>query len=264
MKVTIIKDSLSLSTGKRITTFELQYPRFIHAELMTHRMFSRNSASSRAIPTATLIKRMKEDPAMPVHWGKNQPGMQARAELGEYDKAECIESWLEARDIMIEYAELLNNIGLHKQIANRILEPWMNITVLVTATEYANFFAQRCHPDAQPEFQALATEMKKQYDANKPDPVACGGWHIPFDEPSESDIVRRIKIAVGRCARVSYLTHDGVRDPQADVDLYDKLRTANPPHMSPFEHVASAYMDAQSSSGNFIGWLQYRHQLFGR
>ena len=91
----IIEDSIS-STGKRITTFQLLYPRFIHAELMTHRVFSRNASSSRAIPVTKMLAMVREDPAMPIHWGRNQPGMQAKEELllGDRYLAEVL--WREA------------------------------------------------------------------------------------------------------------------------------------------------------------------------
>jgi thymidylate synthase ThyX len=78
----IIADSISESEyGDRITTFELEYPRFIHGELMTHRLFSRNAASSRAIPINKMMDQVLTAPAMPVEWGLNKSGMQAEEML---------------------------------------------------------------------------------------------------------------------------------------------------------------------------------------
>src|SRR4051812_43727861 len=124
----ILRDSIA-PCGRRLTTWELTYPRFVHAELMTHRMFSRNSASSRAIPTEKLMARVREDPALPVWWGRNQAGMQADGELGDEPRAAAQHLWLKARDQMLEMVERLSAVGLHKQITNRLIEPWMFITV---------------------------------------------------------------------------------------------------------------------------------------
>jgi len=277
----IVLDSIG-PNGARLTTFELRYPRFIHAELMTHRMFSRNSASSRAIPTEKLLKQIEEDPAMPVWWGKNQSGMQAREELVGDEKLTVRKHWLDARMDAVSYARILTTKGLHKQIANRVVEPWMYITVLVTATEFENMRALRVHPDAQPEFHDVAVKMFDAFYASKPRWIASGEWHLPlvdgndfgelFSEYKEIDIC---KISVGRCARVSYLTHDGRRDPAEDIKLADRLLQSG--HMSPFEHVAQAmtapewsiYGREQTEAwivdrvpvGNFWGWKQFRKML---
>lgn len=259
----ILADSISLDRN-RLTTFEITYPRFVHSELMTHRLFSRNSASSRAIPIQKMIERIQDDPVLPVWWGKNQAGMQANEELPDEQIALCRNDWLFARDAAIKRAMDMHKRGLHKQIVNRLLEPWMWITVIVSATEWENFFHLRCHPDAQPEIQKIAYMMRDAYLINNPrkflvdEPIP---WHLPLInqedleswaacELSDMDLV---KIGVGRCARVSYLTHDGKRDPQADIDLCGRLATSG--HWSPFEHVATP---DPGRHGNFIGWRQYR------
>jgi len=255
--VKILKDSLS-TAGARLTTWELTYPRFVHAELMTHRLFSRNAASSRAIPVEKLIQRIETDPALPVWWGKNQAGMQAREALSPGAKEHAMARWLSARDEMLTAAKDLAEIGLHKQIANRLLEPWMFITVIMSATEHTNWFKLRCHPDAQPELKWVADEMQKQYEAYKPKWVANGDWHLPltgFDGDEELDLQRLKQVSTARCARVSYLTHDGKRDVQKDIELHDQLATSG--HWSPFEHVAVA-CEKLERHGNFIGWRQYR------
>lgn len=262
--VKILADSLA-PCNKRLTTFELTYPRFVHSELLTHRLFSRNSSSSRAIPNEKLIEMIKKDPAMPVFWGKNQPGMQSKEEFSFADLYQVKAQWLEARDKMLEYSEKLANTGLHKQLCNRIIEPWMFITVIVSATEYSNWFGLRCHKDAQPELKFIADEMKKQYDSNDPIPLKPYEWHMPLiymedwdtveDEGKINAIEILKKVSVGRCARVSYLTHDGKRDLAKDIDLHDKLSKSG--HWSPFEHVAMA-LNVPEKHGNFIGWYQYR------
>jgi thymidylate synthase ThyX len=235
--------------GDRITTFVLTYPRFIHSELMTHRAFSRNAASSRAIPIERMIKDVLENPAMPIHWGKNQSGMQAREEVEDVRHAQA--EWLHAALRAVDSALRLSRLGIHKQIANRLLEPFAHITTILTGTDWDGFYSQRLHPDAQPEFRELARCMKEAHDAlGTP---REGVEHIPFDEPGHP---LRQKVAIGRCARVSYLTHDGVRDPAKDVELYERLASADPPHLSPMEHVAVA---SEGRHANFYGWRSFRN-----
>lgn len=285
-EVEILLDSIS-PAGRRLTTWELTYPRMVHAELMTHRLFSRNSASSRAIPNEKLRQRVKDDPALPVWWGKNQSGMQAREELpfanGIYPLAGDLAKtgWLRARDLMLEASENLAKIGLHKQLCNRLIEPWMFITVIVSATSFDNWFHLRDHKDAQPEIAWVAREMHKLYRESEPQQLSVGEWHMPlvFDEdrqalhtreqldPAVSAIETLKAVATGRVARVSYLTHDGRRDLNEDVALHDRLLagavTGDPMHMSPFEHVAQCLADPNEPSGNFRGWKQYRKTIKG-
>lgn len=259
----VLADSVGPS-GKRLTTMEITYPRFVHSEFMTHRMFSRNSASSRAIPIGKMIGRVIDDPVLPVWWGKNQAGMQATEELDEDARVNAEAVWLHARDEAIGRVQVLSAIGLHKQIANRLLEPWMWITVIVSATEWVNFFGLRCHPDAQPEIRKIAEMMRELYQSSRPRETDAGIWHLPLvgsDDLMGGYGERDLKkISVGRCARVSYLTHDGKRDPQADIDLCDRLSTSG--HWSPFEHVAVA-LEKPEHCGNFIGWRQYRKDFDG-
>ncbi len=263
-------------SGRRLTTFVVTYPRMVHAELMTHRLFSRNSSSSRAIPIATMIEQVQRDPAGPVWWGKNQPGMQAREELADYALRSAREGWLAARDQAVRSAMALSEIGLHKQIANRLLEPWMWITVIVTATEYANFFKLRCHPDAQPEIAHIAHLMRALYEESEPISVPAGRWSTPFlttddaaeaiarwtaPDGSQHEAAEKLRlISAARCARVSYLTHEGTRDLAADVALAERLAQSG--HWSPFEHIAQA-LDVPTRSGNFFGWRQYRKTCAG-
>lgn len=261
----ILADSVS-RTGCRLTTFEVTFPRIVLAEFNTHRVFSRNSASSRAIPVEKMLKRIEEDLFIPIYWGKNQKGMQADQELTEAEQYEARYAWVSAKEKAVEGARALLKLGVHKQIANRLLEPFMWQTVLVTATEYENFFALRCHRDAQPEIREIAVRMRDLYRGHEPTLVPTWKWHLPLVEDQAQleqegytlEDIRRI--AVGRCARVSYLTHDGKRDPKADLELCARLQASG--HMSPFEHVARA-LPTDSVSGNFVGWEQYRKGLAG-
>ena len=192
----IIADSIS-PQGKRITTYLLTYPRFIHAELMTHRLFSRNSASSRAIPFEKMVKMVEEDPFIPIAWQKDHKGMQGTeyftneriSNYSEYlDGNEVVyqleEEWLEARNCAIEQAKNMNQLGLTKQICNRLLEPFMWHTVLVTATEYDNFFELRCpqytvswYPSSIPEaLEPTQASFKSRKDAIKYTEGECNNW----------------------------------------------------------------------------------------
>lgn len=245
-------------------------------------MLSKNAASSRAIPTEKIIQQIIDNPAMPVWWGKNQSGMSAREELSEDEIKECKTRWLDARDQAIFYAKTLNNLGLHKQISNRLLECWFNIRMIVSGTEFENFFALRAHPDAQPEFGALASRMLEEYNNSTPQILKSGEWHIPFGDKLDIEklektylemnnilhmetpgFIREIedckkKIAIARCARVSYFNFEGKDDYAADIKLCDRLFGSIPRHLSPTEHVAQATKD-NKFIGNFKGFKQYRY-----
>ena len=262
----VLLDSVS-PAGVRLTTMEARYPRFIHSELLTHRVFSRNSSSSRAVPVRKMIDAVRTDPAMPVWWGRNQAGMQAFAELSEDARALAQVEWRRALEDALAHAERLaaSDINLHKQLVNRILEPFAWITVIITATEWANFFTQRTHEDAQPELKHLATLMLEAYRGSEPRALAAGEWHTPLilaDEEASLPLEQRLRISVARSARVSYLTHDGSRDHAKDIELYERLVEGGANgHWSPFEHVATPLASAGQWSGNFRGWQQYRKRF---
>ena len=261
---TVLADSIAKPSDVRLTTLEVTFPRIVLAEFNTHRMLSRNSASSRAIPVKTQLGRVLDDPFVPVFWGKNKSGMQAKEELSGDELAQAKEEWLSARDQAVDHARWLTDLGLHKQIANRILEPFLWHTVIVTATEWDNFFALRCHEDAQPEIRVIAEMMRSALTKSKPRARLAGEWHLPLCK-DEAGLAKEgfdpVKVSAGRCARVSYLTHDGLRDPQADVDLCDKLITSG--HMSPLEHQAQIQENSQAEFlGNFRApWKQYRKMI---
>ena len=239
----IIADSIN-PWNTRLTTFVLTYHRMIHSEMMTHRKFSRNSSSSRAIPVEKMIKLVGEQAVYPLHWGQNQKGMVAKEEIGETERAKCV--WDVARQDAIRHAQALVKLGVHKQVVNRLLEPFSPITVICSGTEFQNFFEQRCDENAQPEIQILAKKMKAAYDTNKPKECEIGQWHIPFIDPVKDKELNGesvLQVAVGRCARVSYLTHDGDRDPQEDINLCDRLWTSKPKHLSPLN--ATTLMSGQ-------------------
>lgn len=258
IKAEIIADSVN-QCGNRLTTFILTYHRFIHAEMLTHRQFSRNASSSRAIPVEKMIAKVLADDVFPLHWGKNQKGMVADKEVDPMQHEEAMSIWYSARQAAIAHAQGLAAIGIHKQIVNRLLEPFSTITVICSGTEYQNFFNQRCHPNAQPEIQVLANKMKVAYEESIPERLDAGDWHIPLikEIPTVGDL---IKISVGRCARVSYLNHEGKDDPKADIALHDRLLASKPPHLSPFEHVAIALPNSEKRA-NFTGWQSYRNIL---
>ena len=299
IKATIIADSVSAVNGQRITTFELEYPRFIHSELTTHRLFSRNSMSSRAVPIEKMIAQVTNDPALPVHWGKNQPGMQARVEIE--DPAQAVALWEQIAETVACSAERLNNLGLHKQVVNRILEPFQTMKTVMTATCMDNFFWLRNHEDAQPEIKRLAELMWEALQESTPVVLNPGDWHVPYyyegswksDEYEPGTLQEALAISSSCCAQVSYRTLDDTLEKARKV--YQRLVESTPVHASPFEHQASPATeclldvwdeDGEYSvnthdpltweqgitscdkegnlwSGNFKSWIQYRQLIEG-
>lgn len=254
----VVCDSIGDMSGRRLTTVVITYPRFIHAEILTHRDRARNSASSRAIPWPKMMAAIQDRPVVPIRWGSEQKGMQTGGEID--NPTEATKVWLQARDAALGYAKQLATLGVHKSLVNRVTEPWMWITVVMTATEWANFFRLRCHPDAEIHFQKIAGMIRESLEQSKPTVCQYGEWHLPFVQPSEInlDIELLKKCSVARCARVSYLTHEGKRDVSKDLELFDRLvQGSGFGHWSPHEHVAEC-VRAEQVSGPFRGWLQYR------
>jgi hypothetical protein len=320
----IIADSVS-EAGDRLTTMEVTFPRLVLAEFNTHRVFSRNSASSRAIPVAKQLRRLLDDPFVPEKFGRNQAGMQSYEWLEGVQHKEAKGIWLTGRDraattafeLLLgrqlssevfgynprrEFASLdmldagfdqairlldpkhkvedlheTDVLNVHKQIANRVLEPYMWHTVIVTASDWSNFFALRAHEDAQAEIRTIAEKMLELHRTNEPRLIREGWWHLPLILPEEYDgkfefSEEARKISAARCARVSYLTHAGIRDLAADITLYERLVGGG--HMSPLEHPATPLftrtwstgsaasarvrLDVGVQSGNFRGWKQFR------
>lgn len=272
----IIKDSLICNNFKnvRITTLELIYPRIIHAEFLTHRVFSRNSMSSRAIPTKKLIETYCN--YKPENWRINQSGMQPQGIFNDPEINEKANSiWNETREFIIKQVERLNELGIAKEQVNRLLEPFMIIKTLLTSTKWDNFFQLRIHPDAQYEIRILATKIKEALDSSIPEKTEI---HLPYITEQELDkleILDLLKISVARCARISYTGFQGKIDYEKDFKLYNKLINSNPMHASPSEHQAMSYKfflknfssyfeisDFSDLNGNFEkGIIQFRKLL---
>lgn len=286
----VLADSLSPS-NVRITTLQLRYPRFIHSEFMTHRMFSRNAASSRAKPTNKWLEEINDNCAMPVHWGKNKPGMQAKEQSSELVYLEGMPythdlAWKKAAWYASYIAKQFAEVGYHKQVVNRLIEPFTHIDVIVTSTEWENFFDLRLHPDAQPEIQELASQMNIVMQGSMPLVTELDEWHLPYVGSDEAENLASVydksaplRVSAARCARVSYSNH-GKNDVDINKDLELSSMLLHSRHMSPFEHQAKpmggSWSPGQSDpyfmqpgithidrngylwSGNFHGWIQNR------
>jgi thymidylate synthase ThyX len=306
----IIKDSIS-PDGVRITTIHMRYPRFIHAELMTHRVFSRNARSSRAVPIEKMLKECMEDPVVPLYWGKNQKGMQASEECNEpvalktevlalqqytvgeeplkfktrYGEVEAgptyysykkeytrEEAWLLARNSAVEHAHAFMEAGYHKQVVNRLIEPFIHIDTLVTSTYWKNFLYLRDHKDAEPHIRDLAIAVQKAMDESQPEKLNYHEWHLPYVTQEDHDQYKDyayagnvlVKVSAARCARISYTPFEGIGNHASEIERYNKL-VGDPMHASPMEHQALAFNPSMGYSkeycGNFYGWIQYRKTL---
>lgn len=298
----------SVHDGSRLTTLEATFPRFILAEFNTHRVLSRNSASSRAIPVWKRLADIVLFPFVPLQFGKNKAGMQSEEGIPDEDLEAAKHNWLVGRDIAVVQAFMLAggedqilrdakgnqaavgvceaiakfvstypgiisemrklSTGVHKQHANRVLEPYAWHTVIVTGTHWRNFYALRASPMAQPEIQALAIAMAQAHSQSVPRKLGYGEWHLPYifeeDIQELGDGMRLARISSGRCARVSYLTHDGRRSLDADLSLADELQKNG--HTSPFEHPAATDSIVKVPNNPYGGnlgdkWIQYRKTL---
>lgn len=262
IKAEVVADSIN-PTGNRLISMLVEFPRFVLPELSRHRMFSLSVGSSRAIPVWRRIESVESDPVVPLHWGKNQKGMQAEEELEEEltSVAKCW--WAFVRDSSLKAAERMAYLGVHKQIVNRLLEPFSYVKVLITATEWANFFVLRCNQAAQPEMQEVAYTMLEAYVSSRPVPKNPGEWHLPFcDRLPEGDfsIEQKRKISTARTARLSYENFDGKIEPEKDYELHDRLLADK--HVSPTEAPAMA-MFSSDFCKNYRGWAPYRAMIPG-
>lgn len=267
-----IEDSVS-EDGAPITTLLCKYPRALHAELMTHRKFSRNASSSRAIPVAKLADMSFNEMWEPLQWGLNQRGMQAQAACLEGDElAEAREIWREMAAVCTAGVKRLAQLGLAKQWANRPLEWFGHITVVITSTSWSNWDELRDHEDAFPEIRQLAIVMKEARAASTPlvrgrNRMHASSWHLPFITAGEREIHANdpsllAKMSSARCARTSYLSFDGAAPSvEDDLGLYDKLVGSRPLHSSPCEHQAYPLPSPTQKSRNFDGWRQYRELM---
>jgi thymidylate synthase ThyX len=292
----IIADSIG-PTGVRLTTLEICLWRSMLAELNTHRVFSRNSASSRAIPLDKQLARIEESVAGPVLWPREQRGMQGGGEVEPETQERALEAWEQARDGAIKAASWLGRLGVHKSVASRLLEPFMWHTVVITATSFENFFRLRVDAAAQPDIRAAAEAMQEAYEASEPTFLDYGRWHLPYIQREDITAAEEyllaergqgnygsshvtqtlVQMSSAKCARVSYLNHDGQRDVADEIRLYESLTTNG--HASPLEHVATpaenmhqvevySQFDPRESYtltlplyGNLLGWHQHRFDV---
>jgi thymidylate synthase ThyX len=286
---TILADSIS-PAGHRLTTFQVTFPRIVLAEINTHRMLSRNSASSRAVPVEKRIAAVDADPFVPEAFGRNQKGMQPGEALAGPADDEARRIWRWIREEACSAARDLAELEVHKQYANRLLEPFAWHTAILSATDWDNFWHLRVHPAAQGEFSKAAAMMLDLYREHSPYPTNYNEWHLPLLQLGEvfnlqvggMNYEKIAEISAARCARVSYLTHEGKCDPQADLELYEKL-TKNG-HTSPLEHPARPMTPSEIERfradryewaegwvrvgsghylGNFNGWVQLRKLIPG-
>ena len=255
IEANVIKHSIS-EAGKEIVSVEVIYPRYIHAELMTHRALSKNSSSSRAIPAIKIISQVFRSPVGFVFWGKNQSGMQAKEELTGWRLALAKFAWYSCSKISCILAYVAHLAGLHKQSVNRMLEPYSQIKVLITATDWNNFYHLRCHEDAQPEINALATAIRDKVAASKPKLLNKGEWHLPYVKSKSFDDV---ETSAALCAQVSFRMFD--KSPKKIKRIVDKLFRSQPVHASPSEHQATPLDDPTERDANFTGWKQYRSMI---
>lgn len=294
--VSIIQDSIS-RLGKRIITYELEYHRYIHAEFMTHRLFSRNAASSRAIPIEKMHEAIRKNPARPIVWQKNQPGMQSAVDLEGDEVKYAVDCWAAALEDALFNSNKLMQAGLHKQWANRGTEAYQMMKTVMTTTEDDNWFELRDHEDAQPEIRELARCMKEAKEISKPFTVLTDEWHVPYVSRTRDHLNGRIAyrdstgcalspesalmISASCCAQVSYRKSDDTFS-KAQA-LFDRLINSRPQHASPIEHQATpmtrvkavfdfdprtwekgvTHVNREGSfgSGNFYGWIQHRQLL---
>lgn len=294
----IICDSVS-PDGVRITTLEIEYPRFIHGEFMTHRSLSKNSSSSRAIPIQKMLDQIEINMAIPIYWGKNKSGMQAVEEVSKFDEAKSVLNWERSFNYTKERVLDMVEDGLHKQVPNRLTEPFQMMKVVVTGTDWDNFFNLRIHKDAQPEICMLAYKIYKAMEESKPQKLLQGQYHLPYVcnsyEISEEgfpildtlayctednkllSLEDAIKISASCCAQVSYRNADMSLE-KADK-IFNMLIKSDVLHASCFEHLATPICNqdglingwdfgithqnkqGQLFSGNLRGWISYRHLL---
>lgn len=284
VEVEIILDSLNMATGDRITTIRVCYPRIIHAELITHRLLfvdqtadlatlygaydediphglSKNAASSRAVPVTKMLERTQNYPWIPI-FRTAQKGMTSGQPVDDATQAKALEVWQRMMDCCAQGVSELAALGIEKGIANRALEWFSHIEVLLTATEWNNFFLLRDHPAAMVEIRDLARAIRKEMDASQPQTLYPGEWHLPYICDCVNDEFAPHSAA--RCARVSYrsLATGKPSTYGEDMLLFDKLAGDDPKHLSPLEHPAMALLNHERC-GNLVGWRSLRKDMFG-
>lgn len=260
----VIADSIA-PNGVRIVSVEARYPRIIHAEMLTHRMFARNASSSRARPFKDMVREVMESPYVPEVFTAEKRGMQGGEPIA--DQILSSSCWNRAMGYAVGQAESLHHRGVHKSICNRLLEPFGWITTLITGTHWQHFFNLRDHEDAEPAMQKTARLIREAIEGSVPRETPVGGWHAPYAPrlrdgqwPAEWVSTEAIcRAAAARCARVSYRAYDGSTSIEADLALAEKLLEGSGGygHWSPFEHVATP-LSTRERSGCYAGWKSYR------
>ncbi len=288
ISVSILADSVS-PHGVRLTTMSITYPRIIHAEMLRHRVLSRCAASSRAIPVSRFMEQVLNDSYVPREWGANRRGMSAGDNLDSETSVRSMEIWMRASTSAVLSASNLMDNGVHKQITNRLLEPFQWMTEIVSGTEWGNFFHRRIHPEAHPEIQMVSKAMYEAMSSSNPVALVNGEWHRPLVSVEDAEYLSTYDkfadqgklcdalnmVSVGRVARVSYLRHDDTSSIMLDLARAENmLKNA---HMSPFEHVARPLdlhtddamvrrsikfpLPSDAWGGNFRGWWQLRKTI---
>lgn len=286
----IIADSYNPDFDSRITTMIIEYPRIILAELNTHRALSKSSSSSRAIPVKKMLEHISNSPAMPMRFGENQRGMQDKgSDSNNSEAAKAL--WVEAAKSAASFATVMDSMGIHKQVCNRMVEPYQTMRTCITGTCWNNFFNLRLHPDADPTFYALAQVMKEAMDTSEPEILSPWQWHMPFVDchfdnegeqyftDEEGNVIsdeEALKISASCSAQTSFRLSDTSLEKAESI--FKKLIESKPAHASPLEHQARAiprkFIDSRYYfaldgvthvdhnkvpwSGNFYGWVQHR------
>lgn len=261
----ILADSVN-PAGERVTTVQVRLPLVVWAEFLTHRTLSRNARSNRAVPSRVLIREVLRNPFVPDFWGSNRAGMQAGAELTGVRRWLARKAWLWARYPAIAAAWIMARIGLHKQDANRVLNPWQWIDAVVTADESAwqAFFALRCHELADPKIQRIAEMIREKIHDGSPWVLAWGGWHLPYYENQLRDTTNEtLWASAGACARVSYSCFDGRQSDAENARLGRQLASERPAHASPLEHVLQASQIDNTQPGPVGGKWRSLRQIEG-
>lgn len=290
MRVSVILDSISTGARLRLTTIHVRVPRIIWPEILTHRMFGRNARSSRAVPAKTMLREIRETPFVPWRWTANQPGMKGKQGHEEQvniseitgtkddDLVSRENAWLTGRDKAVELAEAFAESGYHKQIFNRLVEPYMWIDGLITSCQWNNFFWLRDHEDAEPHFEDAAKLIRQAFSESNAQEIRPGEWHLPYIDDKDRDEAKTRfgddqetaeaflrKISAARCARISYAPFDGDASYEAELKRYDLLVRSDRVHASPLEHQATpdrklvtGDWDSPHLHGNLPGFIQAR------
>lgn len=295
INVKLLTDSVSSVYGTRLRTFELEYQRFFHSEGLTHRMLSKNSSSTRAIPVDRAIELVMEKTAMPIHWGENNPGMQSKRVLSDQQLELAKIEWLKLRDSIISHVKIMSDktgINGHKQWAGRPLEVMSFIKVVLTGTDLENLWYLRDHVDAQPEFRELVRGMQSVSEKSTPTVLKPGQWHLPYidfidgkyySNGIELDLDTAKRVSASCCAQASYRKLDDSIEKADKVFKMLNLDTESndPKHSSPVEHQATPMddnsipfnpntwehgithvrRDGSLWSGNFRNWIQFRQLI---